>query len=160
MVLVILLLFNRCSIKSQVPNLDVQVDNITKMKSKDNKDCDLFSVSVNLMNNTDSVVRYWTMTCSWQENWVYNYNTIHFHYDDCDSNFPTLEELKPNQKKTFNGVIENWHSLNTLSIKYYKIGFVLINEKEVAHDSDFEKVLVDKIKNKKDIIWSKAFELN
>jgi hypothetical protein len=31
-------------------------------------DCRLYSAEIELSNNTDTLIRFWTMTCSWQDN--------------------------------------------------------------------------------------------
>ena len=141
--------------------LKVQVRAINKSNSVQFKDVKgvFYSINIDLINNTDSIIRFWIMKCSWQDNWVSNTDSMHLIDRACDGNFPIHTQIEPGQKITFNGIIV---IANTSVIKNhndFRLGFVLIKKGESSGDSDFRRVLRDKIKTKKDIIWSNAFKI-
>jgi hypothetical protein len=157
---IILLFFSHFSNEPKFPALDVRVNNIIKMDSLKDKANSYYSVNIDLINKTDSIVQFWTMTCSWQSNFVYSSELIGLDFDLCDSNFPRMVKLKPNQKKTFKGTLVKESSTKNFNTISYKIGFVFINEKGLYNGPDFSRILTAKINKKQDIIWSNKFELN
>jgi hypothetical protein len=123
-----------------------------------NKKTTFYSVNIDLINDTDSTVSFWLMSCSWQDNWIINSDSVRFYYQGCDSNFPELKQILSGQKLTFIGILQVLSPLKTGIEKDFKIGFVEIKQHEYLVNSDFRNVLLAKIKDKKDIIWSKAFK--
>ena len=84
---------------------------------------------------------------------------MHLYPSKCDGNYPHVIQIEPGQKITYNGILQ---IANTSVIENHadvRIGFVLIKEKEIFDYYDFFKILHDKIKAKKDIIWSDAFKI-
>src|ERR1035437_3874122 len=48
-----------------------------------------FDVRFSILNNTDSAIAYWTMTCDWQRSFLINNSYITFLYPEaCDHNYP------------------------------------------------------------------------
>ncbi len=153
-------LFYQCtSHKPKETNMKVQVKISNKLDDEfRNKKTTFYSVNIDLINDTDSTVSFWLMSCSWQDNWIINSDSVRFYYQGCDSNFPELKQILSGQKLTFIGILQVLSPLKTGIEKDFKIGFVEIKQHEYLVNSDFRNVLLAKIKDKKDIIWSKAFK--
>lgn len=159
----LIVLFCHCSThKSKEANMRVQVKIINRLEADNfkNKKATFYYVSLDLINNTDSTVSFWMMSCSWQDNWIINSDSARFYYQGCDSNFPELKQILSGQKLTFVGILQFLSPLQSEIEKDFKIGFVEIKQHEYLINSDFRSVLLPKIKDKKDIIWSEAFKLN
>jgi hypothetical protein len=118
-----------------------------------------FHAKIDLINETDSILNFWTMSCSWQENWIFEDQKLRF-FIYCPKNTPKLLHLKPGNRITYDGIIEIVDTVNCNLRKKYRLGFVLIMKGEVNKDADFDRVLYDKIDTKKDIIWSEPFVFN
>jgi len=88
-----------------------------------------YPAKITLTNSTDSTIAFWTMSCSWTENWLFDTDSISFKCQGCDKNIPRFIELKSNQSIEYDCVL-NPHSSN---IKQFKLGFVLLQE------NDFEE---------------------
>ena len=35
---------------------------------------EFYSIKIDLINNTDTIFKFWTMTCSWESNWIFDNN--------------------------------------------------------------------------------------
>ena len=153
-------LFYQCtSHKPKETNMKVQVKISNKLDDEfRNKKTTFYSVNIDLINDTDSTVSFWLMSCSWQDNWIINSDSVRFYYQGCDSNFPELKQILSGQKLTFIGILQVLSPLKIEIEKDFMIGFVEIKQHEYLVNSDFRNVLIAKIKDKKDIIWSKAFK--
>ena len=138
---------------------DIQVCDIVKVKSTNDK-ADLYTASIIIINNTDKIVRFWAMTCSWQDTWITNDKLFWLIGESsCDSNFPDLIELKPNQSKSYSCKFEK--KQNVKNKNGYRVGFVWIREKENSHrDNIFRKVVNNKISKTLDVTWSQPFYFN
>jgi hypothetical protein len=112
------------------------------------------SVRLDLVNNTDSVQYYWTESCSWQANCIPDNKSITW-YVMCPKNVPVLINLPPHYTKSYFGIIE-YKDSTIFDGRKFKIGFVFIRKNEVRSDLDYNPILDDKIKNRKDIIWSNS----
>lgn len=144
-----------CANKMKKPNMEVKISVIGKLNSNEFKTQSgtFYSVNMDLVNNTDSTIRFWVMSCSWQDNWIFNIDSVVFYSEGCDKNYPIITEIKPRHKITYNGVIHCVDRLKLNKETKIKSGFVLIKENDVLKMSDFTDVLINKIKNQKDIIW-------
>ncbi|WP_026714003.1 hypothetical protein [Flavobacterium daejeonense] len=140
-----------CTTKIKKPNMEVKINIIGKLNSNEfkGKNGTFYSINIDLINNTDATTRFWVLSCSWQDNWIFNGDAIDFYSQGCDKNYPTIIEIKPRQKLTYNGII---HIKSNKEVGI-KLGFVLIKEHDIVKMSDFRSVLINKIKNQKDIIW-------
>ena len=161
LVIFVLALFGCNTHKIKKNGLEVQVKVLNQLDISNYRGAEgvLYSVKIDLINNTDSVVRFWTMLCSWEDNWLFNFDSIWLYYPGCDKNFPVVKQIEPCQKLTYNSIIEILSDINNLKGKYIKLGFILIKEKEMSDDIDFRPLLHKKRKEKKDIIWSEPFKI-
>lgn len=114
-----------------------------------------YSIKINVINNTDSIIRFRLMSCSWDYNMVFNADAVLF-WHTCDKNIPQLLQLKPDEKISFNGKIKGLNLLTVKEQKNLRIGFILIKEKEVASGINLVELIWEKRKEKKDIIWSET----
>jgi hypothetical protein len=144
-----------CRLKSKQPKIKVQVEIIDKLSLEKFKGS-FYSVRINLINNTDSIVRFWVMSCSWQDNWIFNSDKLYLFNEGCDKNCPVIKELKPKQNITFNGIV-CIEKLDCLKQDNINIGFIFVKEKEFVDDNtiDFRDILYRKKEKKKDITWVK-----
>lgn len=125
-----------------------------KPEAKKNEKNNFFVVNIDICNNTNSVINFWTMSCSWEVNYVFNTKELYLYNQGCDFNSPIVKQIKPKEKLTYKGIICVKESLKIPITT--KLGFVVIHEKETDF-SDFNSVLGYKIKEEKDVIWSNYF---
>ena len=118
---------------------------------------EFYSINLDLINNTDSIFKFWTNSCSWQSNWLFNTNALGF-YVECPKNVPVITQIKAHEKITYKGIIELRDTSYTRSL--FKVGFVVIKQNEVINDPGFVSILTTKIGTGKDIIWSESFKLS
>ena len=116
---------------------------------------------ITLINNTDSVLNYWLMSCSWEDNFVFNCNYLNFYFPDCIHNSPQLSKLLPYESKIFNCIVKLNENSNNDFKDTCRIGFIFIKDFEysLTKDSDFRQLLINKVK-RKFVLWSNTFSIN
>lgn len=120
-----------------------------------------YYANINIHNNSDTTLKFYTMRCTWQENWVSNSTDIFLWVEQrCVGNILYPYEIKAKQTKKFKGVIWINDSLKTISNQNLKLGFVLIRNVELSDLDNFYPILTQKIKNKTDIIWSESIKVD
>jgi len=150
--------------KPRESTLKVQVKVTNKLNSdqfKDVKGVVFYSINIDLINNTDSIIHFWIYSNDWVLDWIFNTHKMYLSMKEGrgGKNVPVVKQIEPGHKITYNGIlcIEN-----TSVIKNHenvKLGFVLIKKEENEGTGGFDRLLYDKIKRKKDIIWSNAFKI-
>ncbi len=115
-----------------------------------------YSIKIDIINNTDSTIKYWIMKCCWQDNFIFNTSGIYLDYCICDSNYPMLETLYPHQIKTIPGTII--FVSDSIKIKTGKIGFALLDDEEEFESYLFNRITMQ-VKDEKNIIWSNEFKI-
>ena len=118
-----------------------------------------YSANIELINNTDTIIRFWTWYCSWERNWLFDIDSIWLYYPGCDKNYPIIKQIDPGQKLTYNSTIEILSDIKSVKGKDIKLGFILIKDKEISDDGFFHDLCIYKRKKKKDIIWSQPFKI-
>jgi hypothetical protein len=123
-----------------------------------------FDVRFSIVNNTDSVIAFWTMTCDWQRSFLVNNSYITFDYPEaCDHNFPDQVIIKAHdslQIKTI--LVRNIQYDNPCKgcvgcfadqghVQTTKIGLIFIGS-GCKNDEDYNNWINDK--SRWDIIWS------
>ena len=158
---ILIVIFQCCSVDQKKSDITIQVNAIHKfdVSKIEPQTGTFFSANICLLNNTDSTIYFWTMNCSWQQNWIFSTDILHFYYQDCTRNFPVINELNKGDKFIINGVIRILCPLDQIKGKSFKLGFILVKKQEVKSVFDFQRVLVNKFKIKKDIIWSEPFKI-
>ncbi len=162
-ILSIFISFSQCRSTPKVkePNIKIQVRVIDKIDLPKFSDigCRFYSAEIELVNNTDSVLEFWQMICSWQENWIFTSDSLSLFSEGCPKNIPKLEQIQPKEKVVIKTVICNKITKQSKKEATVKLGFVLIKKQEVLEDMQFYNVLYTKIKQQKDIIWSEPFTI-
>jgi len=72
-VLILFILFSSCDApKLHEKKLNVHIHFINKINSDkfDAKEGIFYSIKLDLINNSDLTDRFWTMSCSWEDNWI------------------------------------------------------------------------------------------
>lgn len=164
LILSILFIFSYCCThKSKESNIKIQVSIIDKIRPSRyiNGASNCYFVNIDIINNSDSTIKFWTMSCSWGENWVSNNNNLHVHTNPCDNNMPILNQIVSGQKMTYKGVLCVEDTLKVLYQSDFKLGLIIVKESEYGSSllSCFSTVLDKKIKERKDIIWSEPFKI-
>jgi hypothetical protein len=118
-----------------------------------------YSAKIDLKNYRSSILKYWTMSCSWQSNWISDNKFISF-FVMCPRNIPEIVEIEPFGSLSHSGIIIQSDTTNFGKNNESRLGFVLVRKNEVKDVSDFISILRNKIKTKKDIYWSNSFKIN
>jgi hypothetical protein len=123
-----------------------------------------YSVKIDIFNNTDSVIRFWTM-CGWQINWTSNNeNLILFPGPNNDKDYTLIQQINSGQKLSYRGgEINIKGNLNDIQKENFKLGLILVLEKEMNEDSylfNFYDLIHKKKQQNIDIIWSEPFKIN
>jgi hypothetical protein len=113
-----------------------------------------YPLKIDLVNNSDSTMYYWTNSCSWQSNWILDHKSITW-VVECPKNVPVIVKLMPHVTQSHFGIVEFTDS-TILDSDGIKLGFVLLRKNEVHDDIDFTRILHGKIETKTDIYWSNS----
>lgn len=145
--------------KKQKPLLCVKAEVSDKVniqyRHNDFEEC--YPVKISIKNNSDSTIRFWIMSCSWEDNFVFNSDSIRIFGLGCDKNFPKKIELPANGTLVYNNryiKVCGWGAIQKQAI--LKLGFIVIRVNdfsELNHDKSFSDVLLEKKNRKRDIIW-------
>jgi len=170
--LIVLITLNQCGLKHKDKESKIKMNftilNKIENKRENNSEYVYYAAEINLINNTDSIFEYWTNTCSWPENFVFSFDSTYVPYDtldiylgySCPSNYPIIHQIKPKDKITIKTVIRYINSNNYLQDKKIKLGFIVIEKKELSELGDnYFGLFFKKSKNRKDIIWSEPFKI-
>jgi hypothetical protein len=154
--LLMLLLTFGCNTNTQ-NTLGVKLSNVQRLKldSFDIEHSVLYSAKIELSNNSDTVVDFWTMSCSWESNWIINKDCLKY-YVDCNKNIPVLKKLQPHQVFMYNGIFMSSSPVERLKGEKIRTGFVFVQKDEIKTDSEFIRKLREKIEKNIDVIWSNS----
>ena len=117
-----------------------------------------YPLKLDLTNNTDSIYSFWTNSCSWQSNWIFESSSFTF-VVDCPKNIPVLMKLGSKETITYHGYIQSSDTSALKEITEDRLGFILINKSELNTYVDFISILRTKIESKKDIYWTNIFTI-
>ncbi len=159
----VIILFSQCNRRRTANHcfvVNVDIIGETTISSNMHKDHRFYKANIDLINNCDTIIHFWIMTCSWEDNFIFNNDSfLYFYNAGCDGNFPKLVQIEPNNKISYTGIIDIADTSTNLNYKTYKLGFLLIKEKEYDYNDDYHLLINEKIKNKDAIIWSNEFRL-
>ena len=148
-ILGIILLLNQCDCMTKVkePNIRIQVKVANKLELDKFKDlgCTFYLANIELLNNTDTLIKFWSMTCSWQDNWISTSDSLSLFNEGCPKNIPKTYQINPQSKVVFESIMCVKGPLSDIKERSIKLGFILINELEISKESDFDRVLSMKI---------------
>jgi hypothetical protein len=127
-----------------------------------------FNIQATLINNSDSVMSFWIMTCSWDDNFLINNTYIFFRGEECASNFPHVLDIKPNDSvllKTtlIRAIIKDNPCQNCIGsitrVPTTKIGLIYIDTNQCKGMLHYWDIIEDR-STWKEIIWSAPLYLN
>ena len=152
-----LVLVSSCT-KSKVRQKDLQIKVEVSEKKKlhlsSTFELECYPVKISLINNTDSTIRYWIMTCSWEYNFVLTSDSVNLFGLGCDGNFPTSRVILPRDTIVYkNEYLKVFRWPEKQKTANVRLGFILIRENESTVNT-FEGILSEKRKIKTDVIWS------
>jgi hypothetical protein len=135
-VIVLMILFIQCSnnpSKQTDHDFLVKINQICKVSDDTLKDwiweAHFYSIDLSLENNTDSTIHFWINTCSWNDNFITNFQNIRIIGPlKCTRNFPTIRELAKNKKINYHGLIAIKDSFDLNN--NVKVGFIYIRTNE------------------------------
>lgn len=108
-------------------------------------------IPINIQNNTNDTLRYFSMSCSWQEFFYINNETAHLRGDDCDKNIPIVKTIYPLASER---ILIRFKVSKKVSLykPKFRIGFHLI---KVESNQDLIKTFIEMVNGSpKRIIWS------
>jgi hypothetical protein len=161
LVLSLILLFCFSNYVIAQPNIKIQVRVIEKLSPDEFKQFkgSFYSANINIFNNTDTVVRFWTMSCWWEGNWITNYTNFSLFNRGCDKNYPIIEQINPKEKLTYKGIIQVSDTSINNNKNDIKLGLIFVKESEIFHFLGLDSILEAKRIQRKDIIWSEPFKI-
>ncbi len=146
---IIILLFSGLSNSQTTLKNDYKLT-ITKGKVvKENKQT-FWVIPTTLTNNSKDTLRYFSMSCSWQEFYSVDNKKLQIEIAECDKNIPTILILAPRQSKTVEIRLLISQTMDASEIKF-KIGLNLmkVSRTQKSFDFDFQEE-----QKKKNVIWS------
>jgi len=152
----LIVLMTSCdAIYKKQKEIEIKVSLLNKINYQSSfvKECDLYPVRISIVNNTDSTLSLWVMSCSWEKSFIFNSNIISFFNLGCDKDIVDLVKLKSGEVKIFNGYLRTSKELSLKKEHGLKLGFVLIRENVSFSESKFYKILGEKKLKREDVIW-------
>jgi hypothetical protein len=113
----------------------------------------IFDVRLSIINKTNKPITFWTMTCSWQDNFIVNNDYIKFNFDVCNHNYPRMRHLYPNDSLIYKTSVRKIDMTLGQIIKTTKFGFIYIDSAQCNEKNDYDIIIRDRSKQDK-IIWS------
>ena len=161
--IVVFLLFSACTHNySKEKPIKIEVYLKGELPPSVLKGCDgtLCSIEIDLTNKSDTTIYFWEMSCSWQDNWRFNTDSVFLYSAGCDHNTPILRKLNPGQKIKYIGILCSTLKHKALNINHIQLGFVLIKENEFNIEKDsFHTILTAKSKERNRFLWCAPFKM-
>ena len=107
-ILCIIILLTQCSLhKTKELSIRVQVNEIDSVSKKNysHNNCNFYSADIELSNYTDTTISFWTMTCSWSDNWISTSDSLYIFGEECPKNFPDVYIISPNKKIVYHTIV-------------------------------------------------------
>ena len=111
-------------------------------------------IPITFTNNTKNLLKYYSMSCSWEDFYSVDNKELQVNRQDCDKNIPIILTLTPGESKIVEIKLLMSKIIDTSEIKF-KIGFNLMKVSSSKKEFDFYEHL-----KKKNIIWSKEINLS
>jgi len=115
-----------------------------------------FLVETKLINNTDSICEFVTMSCASLISIVKDSKQINFLYHNCSGNYPTVIKLKPREVFSIPFILYRKKKIEGFKSEV-KFGFVLVGTK-LFRESPREK-LAEMNEKQQNVIWSEPITL-
>ena len=115
------------------------------------------SIVITLANNANDTLKYYSMRCSWEDNYVIDNKLIGIKGHNCDSNFPFAVSIPPHKIAAVNlRLIFEKNSLrkqNKLKIGMYLLKYIHNNY------NHYEDHIFHRNKGSENIIWSNSVSI-
>lgn len=147
------LLFN-CLTFSQTAKKAKQILTIKKGKVIEENKQRFLMTPATLTNNTKDTLKYYSMSCSWQDFYSVDSKELQVDGQDCDKNIPIILTLAPGESKTVEIRLLMDQTIYASEIKF-KIGFNLMKVSSTQKEFDFD---FNEQQKKKNIIWSNIIQ--
>lgn len=112
-------------------------------------------VEVKIINNSNSKIEFLTMSCSTGENLVFDSGNVNDCINNCSGNSLAPITLNPKQEFSVLSILKTTKDIP----KYLKIGWVLVNDKDIGSLRDFFNILEESKGKLENIIWGAPLEL-
>ena len=137
-IIVLFLLQTLTAQKIEIKDLNLITEKTIKFKSGNAK------LKVRLLNQSKHTLYYLSKTCSWQDFYCINNNSLNIEIPSCDKNILKVLVLAPNESRT----VELKVKINKNGILKFKVGLNIIENKSLRiQENNIE------MKNKR-ILWS------
>jgi hypothetical protein len=147
------LLFN-CLTFSQTAKKENYTLTIKKGKVIEENKQRFLMTPATLTNNTKDTLKYYNMSCSWQDFYSVDSKELQVDGQDCDKNIPIILTLAPGESKTVEIRLLMDQTIYASEIKF-KIGFNLMKVSSTQKEFDFD---FNEQQKKKNIIWSNIIQ--
>ena len=141
------LTFSQTSIKKDC-RLKIEKGKIEKVDKQT-----FWVILATLTNQTKDTLKYFSMTCSWQDFYSVDNSKLQVEGTSCDKNIPTILTLAPGQSSTVEVKLLISQTMDASTIDF-KIGFNIMKVKSSADKFDFNEQT-----KKKNVIWSNIISM-
>lgn len=147
-------LFNTLTFSQTTKEANYTLTIIKGKVIKENKQI-FWIIPTTLTNKTNDTLRYFSMSCSWQDFYSVDNNKLQVEGTSCDKNIPQILTLAPGQSRTVEIRLLISQTMNASKIKF-KIGFNLMKVSSTQKSFDFDFKEENK---KKNVIWSNIISM-
>jgi hypothetical protein len=148
------LLFNSVTFSQTTKETTYTLTIIKGKVIKENKQT-FWVTPTTLTNKTKDTLRYFSMSCSWQDFYSVDNNKLQVEGTSCDKNIPKILTLAPGQSRTVEIRLLISQTMDASEIKF-RIGFNLIKASSTQKTIDFD---FKEEKKKKNVIWSNIISM-
>jgi hypothetical protein len=148
-----LLCFISCKRTEPPLTVHAKIMGLTGLDIQDSTKHKIFKVNLSLINNSKETISFWTMSCSWQDNWLINTNYYYFYSKGCDNNGPKEVQIKPKDSCIYKAIVISDTPDGFGYIDVTRFGFIYIDTIQCKSWDDFPNIIGDK-SLWKTIIWS------
>lgn len=134
---------------------DAYILTITKGKIIKQNNQTYWLIPTTLTNNSRDTLRYFSMSCSWQEFYYINNDKLEIETSICDKNIPIILTLAPNQSRTVEIKLLIDQTIDASQISF-KIGLSIMKASKSKAQLDFD--YNEELKKSK-IIWSNIISM-
>jgi hypothetical protein len=119
----------------------------------------LIKIRISIVNITKYRVSFWMMSCSKEDNFIINTDYFRFYSYGCDSNYPDLIKINPNDSLIWNTNIIKSSPFIHPFVKDTRFGLIYIDSLKCQDMHQYLYMTRDKFYQDK-IIWSNALNLD
>ncbi|PCJ67302.1 MAG: hypothetical protein COA58_03000 [Bacteroidetes bacterium] len=135
----------------QTVNSEDYVLELKKVQIEIRNENTFWIVPVVLTNNSKDTLKYYSMSCSWQEFYSVSSEKLIIQLSECGKNAPIIVEIPPKESKTIQlDLLLLSPTIDTSEIKF-KIGLNLMKVSESQNRFDYDH---EEQNLRKNIIWS------